>query len=216
MDLHVAKVDCVYISSVASQDFTDSLVHGLYGLLNCSIYLARTLNDAFGLNVCYNEVSCFGVDRWLAMLGAYCKYDTACLVADLGSAVTIDLVGQDGSHFGGVISPGIMKMLQSLANCSLLPSLGYSNLIKYSDKLFYCNTQDAIKNGVLLSVSSLLNNQANSANKSIDGSLKMLITGGDAELVRPLLTDDWIIEPTLVFEGMLLLSKDNNNLTKVH
>ena len=216
MDLHIAKVACVYRSCVATQVFTDSFMYVLYELLGSSIYKVQTLNNTFGLSVCYDEVASFGVDRWLAMLGAYGKFKSAFLVADLGSAVTIDFVSQKGKHLGGTISPGIIKMYSSLASCSGLPLFEFNDIAEYSENGFCCNTQDAIRTGVTLSVSSLLNHKAKLANKMLDNALELILTGGDAELVRPLLTDNWIIEPTLMFEGMLLLSRDNKTLTKIH
>jgi type III pantothenate kinase len=57
-----------------------------------------------------------GADRWAAMVAAWHRagcYRTVC-AASVGTAITIDLVDQDGYHRGGLIAPGPGMMLDGL------------------------------------------------------------------------------------------------------
>lgn len=60
------------------------------------------------LQIKYEDPATLGVDRWLAMLAAVEQYPGLDLmVISGGTAVTVDLVGMDGVHAGGLILPGL-------------------------------------------------------------------------------------------------------------
>ena len=66
----------------------------------------------------YDVVENMGVDRWLAMIAAYHSplrgSQEAVCVVDCGTAITLDVVGSDGKHLGGLIMPGFQTMYKSL------------------------------------------------------------------------------------------------------
>lgn len=63
---------------------------------------------------CYDNPQRLGVDRWLAMLGARTQDKGNLLVADAGTAFTLDLLSQDNHHQGGFIVPGLTMAQQAL------------------------------------------------------------------------------------------------------
>ena len=65
-----------------------------------------------GVHFAYEDISRLGVDRCLAMIGAYHLVGSGVLVIDCGSAITADLVNGSGEHIGGFILPGV-RMLES-------------------------------------------------------------------------------------------------------
>lgn len=71
---------------------------------------------AAGVHNAYARPAQLGADRWAAAIGAWhgagC-YRTVC-AASIGTAITLDLVDQDGHHRGGLIAPGPTLMLESL------------------------------------------------------------------------------------------------------
>lgn len=69
-----------------------------------------------GVRNAYRDVSQMGVDRWLAMLAAYAQCQSSCLVIDMGTAPTVDLVRFGGEHIGGYITPGLNLMNRALLN----------------------------------------------------------------------------------------------------
>ena len=56
-----------------------------------------------------------GVDRWLALVAAWNMVRQPAVVADLGTAATLDFVAGDGRHVGGYIVPGPGLMAKALA-----------------------------------------------------------------------------------------------------
>ena len=61
-----------------------------------------------GLRNGYREAWRLGADRWAAMLGARSLGPArrSLLVVGAGTALTVDLIDQNGRHLGGVIVPG--------------------------------------------------------------------------------------------------------------
>ena len=62
----------------------------------------------------YDDCSCMGVDRWLAMVAVRNLTKQAACVIDCGSASTVDFIAANGQHEGGYIIPGQRLMVQSL------------------------------------------------------------------------------------------------------
>ena len=55
-----------------------------------------------------------GVDRILNIAAAYEQMGKACVVADAGSALTVDVCDDTGAFLGGAIAPGAGMMLNAL------------------------------------------------------------------------------------------------------
>jgi len=71
---------------------------------------------AAGVTSGYREPERLGADRWAAAVAAWHRagcYRTVCAVS-VGTALTLDVVDQDGRHRGGLIAPGPALMLDSL------------------------------------------------------------------------------------------------------
>lgn len=68
----------------------------------------------FGVTNAYQKPETLGVDRWLAMLGAYNEQPKPTLIIDAGTAITVDWVDAQGQHLGGWITPGVELMQNAL------------------------------------------------------------------------------------------------------
>ena len=67
-----------------------------------------------------------GQDRLLCAIGAYQVVNQACIVVDLGTAITVDFVDGEGVFQGGAILPGIGMMFRALhEQTAHLPLLKY-------------------------------------------------------------------------------------------
>ena len=76
-------------------------------------FVASTVSAA-GVRNGYTHPAQLGVDRWLAVIGAYHRHRRACCVVDAGTAMTVDAVDASGLHRGGYIVPGPRLMIDSL------------------------------------------------------------------------------------------------------
>ncbi|MDT7526299.1 MAG: type III pantothenate kinase [Pseudidiomarina maritima] len=69
---------------------------------------------AFGVENAYETPQHLGVDRWLALIGAYNEVPKATLIIDAGTAITVDWLNAEGKHLGGWIVPGVDLMKQAV------------------------------------------------------------------------------------------------------
>jgi type III pantothenate kinase len=72
--------------------------------------------EAAGVRNGYARPLQLGADRWAGLVAAWHRagcYRTVC-AASIGTAITLDLVDQDGYHRGGLIAPGPALMLDAL------------------------------------------------------------------------------------------------------
>src|SRR5690606_29009768 len=104
------------------------------------------------LRLCYADPARFGVDRWLALLGARRACPAApLLLAACGTALTLDLVDHDGQHRGGMIAPSPALMLEALRRrAPHLPETAPA------DHGFACDSAPAMASGTLLAAAGLV------------------------------------------------------------
>ncbi|RFA25172.1 hypothetical protein CAI21_19990 [Alkalilimnicola ehrlichii] len=151
----------------------------------------------------YVEPEKLGIDRWAALVGAYSPDFSACVV-DCGSALTVDTVTAAGAHLGGLIIPGLAMMRRSLTNdAHQLPVVDDASVA-----LFAADTKTAIGSGTLLGLAAMIDGIVAAVRNRIDGPLKVYLTGGDADTVRPLLGVPVELEPDLVLKGLALLAEE--------
>lgn len=183
----------VWVSSVAG-DQTDGVLQAALteaGFSQVQFCAAPARED--GLVNSYPEPERMGVDRWFAMLGAWCSAQGPLLVVDAGSALTCDLVAGDGRHLGGYILPGLDMMESSLQ--------AQTQRVRYDDKtapsLAPGNTTAAcVVAGILCAAVGAI---AEVRRRHLEHSL--ILTGGDAATLMALgIAGEW--RPNLVLEGL--------------
>ncbi len=155
----------------------------------------------------YSATDQLGADRWAAIVGAWQLYRRSVCIIDAGTAVTIDAVAQDGCHHGGIIVPGLALMHASL-NSDTSDIVGF---VKQSDRplagneWFGTDTRSAVESGVLFMLSAAINRAVAEISKT--GNMPVIIlTGGDAEIIGPLITQPVDYRPMLVLEGLCYLA----------
>ncbi|WP_223671325.1 type III pantothenate kinase [Kangiella shandongensis] len=109
----------VLVSSVASIErkaWFEQLCQEVLGVKPLFATSSKEIRVAAGraLYNSYAKPQALGVDRWLAMLGAYRESLQECLIIDAGTAITLDLIDQAGVHQGGHIVPSAGLIEQSL------------------------------------------------------------------------------------------------------
>ncbi|SNC76840.1 type III pantothenate kinase [Marinobacter sp. es.048] len=110
----IKQVRGVAISTVASEERRERLMHSLAKLCPAPVRFYWSEQARNGLINAYQDVSRMGADRWHAMYGAWLDHKQGFVVVDAGSAVTVDYVNKHGQHLGGYILPGLQMMLRSL------------------------------------------------------------------------------------------------------
>ena len=150
----------------------------------------------------YVEFERMGVDRWLAMIAAFNRRHTACLVVDAGTALTIDIVSGDGQHQGGYILAGLSMSVQALEDNTGIV-LRNRKFDPESDP--GTSTEEAVLRGTLASKVSLIQ-EALRTLRCRDSDAVAYLCGGDAEILSQALNSrgetGFVIERDLVLDGL--------------
>ncbi|WP_044870880.1 pantothenate kinase [Pseudomonas sp. LFM046] len=190
--------------SVRSDEETRSLTSRLQDAFGVACSCATPAQEMAGVRNGYSEYQRLGLDRWLAVLGAYHIAHKACLVLDLGTAVTSDLVSGDGEHLGGFICPGMPLMRNQLRT--------HTRRIRYDDEAAEKalldmapgrSTVEAVERGCLLMLKGFVQIQIELAAEHLGEDFEVFLTGGDALLVRDVLPRARVL-PDLVFAGLAI------------
>lgn len=148
-----------------------------------------------------NEQQSVGTDRVLAASAAYAVTEHAVVVADFGTAVTIDLVDDRGVFCGGVILPGFEMSANALHNhTAQLPKV----TVKKPQWPFGKNTTEAINAGLYYSAVSTLQEIVRRYAEVLGTWPQTVITGAGAKLIKDdcEFADNYV--PDLVIKGIVL------------
>ncbi len=199
-------VEAVMASNVAGTSFA-TRISGVVGMhCNCDMRFARTQRSACGVTNSYRQPRQLGVDRWVAMIGAWSEIGAACLVIDAGTAVTIDALDDEGQHLGGQILPGVTLMADALADrTSDIPQTRRKASIASAGMEMFANTTSAaVAHGALNAVLGAIERAANAMR---DSGLEptLVLTGGDASRILKSLGTEPLHRPHLVLQGLATL-----------
>lgn len=158
-----------------------------------------TAETPIPLTIDYRTPQTLGLDRLAAAVGAYCMpgcRGQELLVVDLGTAITYDRVTADAHYAGGNIAPGIFMRLKALnhytARLPLVDPRGNKPALWGDD------TKSALLSGAVRGVVAELEYYRHVTGKDT----KVVLTGGDAEMIARLLSFKPEIEPNLVSLGL--------------
>lgn len=191
--LDPSGIGAVWLASVVSPALRDQVIAQLPPGLPALRSLGPPAPDA-RLQLAYRDPATFGVDRWLCLRAAC---DRASLVVGCGTALTIDLVDDAGRHHGGLIAASPTLARQALLQRAVHLPAEAGSVNDFAD-----NTADAISTGTLLSAIALIERQARAAASRLGAAPRLLLTGGGAATLSPLLQLPHELRPLLLFEGM--------------
>jgi type III pantothenate kinase len=196
-------VDDVFVSNVAGTSLATRL-SGVVGMhCDCDVRFARTQRSGWGVTNSYTQPRRMGVDRWVAMIGAWAEIQAACLVVDAGTAVTIDALDDEGQHLGGQIIPGVATMATSLSSATSdipqvrpAPGRGVADL-----GMFARNTAAAVREGAQNAVAGAVDRAIQTLQSNAYEPV-VVLTGGDASRILNALCESPLHRPHLVLQGL--------------
>ncbi len=190
----------IWISSVAAPTVESELATLLFNRWQRVPWFAKTVARIGDLRNSYEDPSRMGVDRWLAMLGAWERERGRLCVVDAGSALTIDIVDATGQHEGGYIIPGPLLMERAL--------LLDTDRVRFEEDIDYAltpgtSTAQAVRHGIALAQAGAV---ALALHRAGDISMTLLFCGGGGEALMQMLGrgGQWL--PELVFEGLEVMA----------
>lgn len=169
--------------------------------------------DHYGISTRYKNPRLLGADRWLAMIAAYNEFTDNLCVIDCGTAVTVDVLTDEGMHLGGLIVPGLQTSRDALGlktnNLRFVENNNENTNNKSS--LLANNTQDAIFGGTLYQLSAYIERIVADIKQEFGDNTQCVITGGDAEQIQLLSIHQFHYREMLVLEGLRIVAKQNIN-----
>jgi type III pantothenate kinase len=201
----VGAPDSVYVANVASDEIARQMNEFCKNCWGLVPYYLKSTPAYQSLRNGYEQPATLGIDRWCAMVGAWSRYQQACCVVDGGSAVTIDVIDAVGQHQGGLILPGRHAMLQALTRHTSLDAVPVN--FDPAGDLLGKNTAACIVSGVNTAIVQTI---ARVARDFGPRPLRVILTGGDASVIRAELTDASEQIKNLVLEGVLALVNEGD------
>lgn len=157
-----------------------------------------------GVIVNYDTPDTLGPDRVANAIAASYLVPLPGLVVDCGTAINIDYIDENGAFTGGAILPGIETARNSLtAHAPNLPKVD----LNVSEGFFGTNTTTCIQSGVLHGAAFAIDAYIYKARK-YHGVEQVILTGGNAETILPLLSEDVIFNEWFTLGGLALAKID--------
>jgi type III pantothenate kinase len=189
------SLERVRIANVRGPEFESSMCEQLRSLCGIAPEFAQSSAFCAGVTSGYEEPESLGVDRWLAILAAYNDCNDGCCVVDAGTAITFDVIAQNGQHAGGFIVPGLQMQRRNLMDSTRIRLAGMPD---WSGVGVGRSTFSAVHGGVASMVLDWIVNE--SKGKGI-----VYLTGGDASVLSNLLQlcgVRYCVVPDLVLDGL--------------
>lgn len=152
------------------------------------------------IRIAYPDPSRLGVDRWLSLCAAHRAYPGAKLIIHIGTAITFDALLDDGQHLGGQILPGIEALRTALFDSTQIPP---HERMDPDNTLWGTNTGQCIAAACLHAPAALADRLWQQLRNQAGTTPRLLITGGDAERLSPLLKHPSFHHPDLVLQGIV-------------
>ncbi len=156
-------------------------------------------NIPFPIDMAIENSIKVGTDRIVAAAAAYSVVGDAVVVLQVGTAVTIDLVDENGVFKGGVIAPGFEASSQALKDSTAqLPKIQ----IHKPAEVYGKNTTEAINSGLYYSAIATLQEMIRRYAEILGRWPQTVLTGSGAALIKDdcEFIDSYV--PNLVVKGI--------------
>lgn len=194
--------------NVLGDDFADMLSGWAEDSWGIDVEYVTAQRDACGVVNAYHNPGQLGADRWVALIAARSLGDGPACVIDCGTALTIDVMAAGGSHLGGLIIPGLALMRESLVRRTAGVRIEPETARDGETPLFAKDTAGGVIGGSLYAVAAVIDRVADDVRAVMETDVDCLLTGGDAQLVLPLLSGRYDVEPELVLKGLAVIAGD--------
>lgn len=199
-NLNEQNPTAVYVSSVAPSQLNAALTEVIQQHFKLYPTFLATQPSCCGIECGYEKFDQFGVDRWMAILGACSGSNKPTFIVDAGTALTVDAV-IDKKHIGGFIVPGLGLMRDSLLKNT---ALSEQSLVLESaqDGLLAKDTAGGVMGGTLYMLGSYLNSLLADLELETGRKFDCIGTGGDFLSLKPVLDKPYNYVEDLTLRGM--------------
>lgn len=157
-----------------------------------------------GLALRYTNPLEIGADRIVNSVAAWHRYRSACVVVDLGTAITFDTVSGNAEYLGGIICPGIGISISALfSRTARLPLVDFLE----PSALIGKNTVTAIQSGLYYGFTDLIDGLIDRLIGELGPETKVVGTGGQAKMIAKSSRHIRDIDEDITLHGLHLVWK---------
>ncbi len=154
-----------------------------------------------GIKILYDDPDQVGSDRIAGALAAYTLYGGPCIVVDMGTATTFNVVSAEGEYLGGAICPGIESSMHSMSGRT---ARLYDIDIEPTRRVIARNTTDSLKSGIFHGSVAMIDGFIVKITEELRQNFKVVATGGFAEMIASHSNLIKIVNTTLVLDGLAI------------
>jgi type III pantothenate kinase len=155
-----------------------------------------------GIRILYEPANAVGADRIVDAVAVRRLYGAPACVVDFGTATTFDAITAEGDYLGGAIAPGIGIAADALfRRTAKLPRVD----LQRPPAAIGRNTVHAMQSGLLFGYVGLVEGMVARFRRELGPQMKVIATGGLAELVAAETDVLQIVAPWLTLDGLRLV-----------
>jgi type III pantothenate kinase len=155
-----------------------------------------------GVRIRYEDPKAVGADRVADAAAVQHLYGGPACVVDFGTATTFDGISRDGDYLGGAIAPGIGIASEALfKQTAKLPRVD----LHRPPAAIGRNTVHAMQSGLLFGYASMVEGMVARFRKELGVEMKVIATGGLAEIIARETDVLKIIAPWLTLDGLRII-----------
>lgn len=159
-----------------------------------------------GVRIRYDNPREVGADRVVDAAAVRALYGIPACVVDFGTATTFDAISADGDYLGGAIAPGIGIAAEALfARTAKLPRVE----ITRPPSVIGRNTVQSIQSGLLFGYVGLVEGMVARFRAELGPDMRVVATGGLAELIARETPVIEIVDPWLTLHGLRIIYELN-------
>lgn len=197
--LSTLKIDAILSSVVPS--LNETITKSLRDISGKEPLIVRRKLEC-GLNFAVTTPWTIGSDRIANAAAGFHYFKRPVAVVDFGTATTITVIGKNRSLIGGAIMPGVHLMQKALhKGTAKLPPVP----LKIPMTVLGKNTVSSITSGIIHGTAGAVEALIKGMEKELGFRLKLVLTGGHANLMSHLIKRDHRLAPNLTFEGLRLI-----------
>jgi type III pantothenate kinase len=155
-----------------------------------------------GIKILYEDPRAVGADRVCDAVAVMKLYGGPACVVDFGTATTFNAVTKDGEYLGGAITAGINLAAEALyTRAAKLPRID----LQVPPSVIGRNTVHAMQSGLLFGYVSMVEGMVTRFRSELGSDMKVVATGGLAEVVAKETKAIDVIAPWLTLDGLRLI-----------
>jgi type III pantothenate kinase len=155
-----------------------------------------------GVRVRYEDPRTVGADRIVDAVAVLHLYGTPACVVDFGTATTFDAIAENGDYLGGAIAPGIGIASEALfQRAAKLPRVD----LQKPPSVIGRNTVHSMQSGLLYGYVGLVEGMVGRFRQELGPNMKVIATGGLADVVANETSAIQIVAPWLTLDGLQII-----------